>query len=375
MSMNDEDVSGLIGRIYDATLDDALWPEVLTELCDAVGGAQVMMGVHDVPRRATAVIAPRMSSEDLASYRDHWSWGDILWQRTNRAPVGQVLVAERYVSREELMRTPLYNDWHRRLGIGAAGLGVNLFVEDGVPALCGIKRPAHRDAFSREETALFAAVAPHLVRAVGIQRRLQKLEIARKAARTIVEAERSCVVAVDANRRMLEADAAAKRILDAGDGLCVDDGRLSARDKAAAAKLNRLIGRCGRGDEAAHAGGAVSVTRGRTRAPLHIEVVPVSARNRGAESGWLGLRSPTAIVAITDPEFTPAIPKYRLIERFALTPAEAELAAELAKGDGRQAAARRLGISVGTVRSHLTRIFEKTGVRRQAELVRLLLDP
>jgi DNA-binding CsgD family transcriptional regulator len=62
------------------------------------------------------------------------------------------------------------------------------------------------------------------------------------------------------------------------------------------------------------------------------------------------------------------------MDRFALTPAEADLAVEIAKGDGRQAAARRLGISVGTVRSHLMRIFDKTGARRQAELVRLLAE-
>lgn len=64
----------------------------------------------------------------------------------------------------------------------------------------------------------------------------------------------------------------------------------------------------------------------------------------------------------------------RLRERFAFTPAEAAFALEIVKGDGRQAAADRLGITVGTARSHLSSIFDKTGSRRQAELVRLLLD-
>ncbi|HLW26409.1 MAG TPA: helix-turn-helix transcriptional regulator, partial [Kiloniellales bacterium] len=59
---------------------------------------------------------------------------------------------------------------------------------------------------------------------------------------------------------------------------------------------------------------------------------------------------------------------------FGLTAAEAELALEIMRGDGREAAAARLGITVATVRTHLLHIFEKTGVHRQAELVRLLLD-
>jgi DNA-binding CsgD family transcriptional regulator len=63
-----------------------------------------------------------------------------------------------------------------------------------------------------------------------------------------------------------------------------------------------------------------------------------------------------------------------LRSRFGLTCAEANLAIEITRGDGRKAAAARLGIAVTTARTHLTHIFEKTGVRRQAELVRLVLQ-
>ena len=57
-----------------------------------------------------------------------------------------------------------------------------------------------------------------------------------------------------------------------------------------------------------------------------------------------------------------------------MTPAEAGFAVEILKGDGIQAAADRLAISLATARTHLSRIFDKTGVRRQAELVRLLIS-
>jgi DNA-binding CsgD family transcriptional regulator len=60
-----------------------------------------------------------------------------------------------------------------------------------------------------------------------------------------------------------------------------------------------------------------------------------------------------------------------LRDRFGFTRAEATFALEIMKGDGRQAAANRLGISLGTARSHLSSIFDKTGSRHQAELVLL----
>jgi DNA-binding CsgD family transcriptional regulator len=59
--------------------------------------------------------------------------------------------------------------------------------------------------------------------------------------------------------------------------------------------------------------------------------------------------------------------------RYGLTSAEAAFAAEIVKGDGKHAAAGRRGVTYATGRTHLTRIFQKTGARRQAELVRLLL--
>jgi DNA-binding CsgD family transcriptional regulator len=60
--------------------------------------------------------------------------------------------------------------------------------------------------------------------------------------------------------------------------------------------------------------------------------------------------------------------------RYGLTHAEAALAVEICVGDGLQAAANRRGVSLATARTHLAHIFQKTGVGRQAELVRLIMQ-
>lgn len=61
-----------------------------------------------------------------------------------------------------------------------------------------------------------------------------------------------------------------------------------------------------------------------------------------------------------------------LEEHFALTPSEARLALQLARGEGVQSAAEVLGLSVHTARSYLKTIFSKLGVSRQADVVRLI---
>ena len=76
----------------------------------------------------------------------------------------------------------------------------------------------------------------------------------------------------------------------------------------------------------------------------------------------------------SDPEEAAEIRCEWLRQDYGLTPAEALFAVEIAKGDGLLAAARRLGVSRTTVKTHLAHVFDKTGVRRQAELVRLILQ-
>jgi DNA-binding CsgD family transcriptional regulator len=62
-----------------------------------------------------------------------------------------------------------------------------------------------------------------------------------------------------------------------------------------------------------------------------------------------------------------------LSQLFGLTRAEAALATQLSRGLQLQDAADALNISPHTARTQLKAIFAKTGVSRQAELVRLLV--
>lgn len=58
---------------------------------------------------------------------------------------------------------------------------------------------------------------------------------------------------------------------------------------------------------------------------------------------------------------------------FDLTPAELAVAERMALGDTIQEAAASRRVSVNTARTHLKRLFAKTGARRQADLLRALL--
>lgn len=62
----------------------------------------------------------------------------------------------------------------------------------------------------------------------------------------------------------------------------------------------------------------------------------------------------------------------RLADRLGLTPAESRLLAALCAGASLREASLGLGVARTTARTHLQRIFDKAGVHRQAELVRMV---
>ena len=78
------------------------------------------------------------------------------------------------------------------------------------------------------------------------------------------------------------------------------------------------------------------------------------------------------LLLVRDPARVPPIAGARLVELFGLTGAEARVATALLGADSPREVAAQLGIGLATVRSHLHRLYDKTGTRRQAELVWLL---
>jgi DNA-binding CsgD family transcriptional regulator len=76
---------------------------------------------------------------------------------------------------------------------------------------------------------------------------------------------------------------------------------------------------------------------------------------------------------VVTPLASPRAPAAAVLEGlFDLTPAEARVASALTGGATIREISRQIGIGEETVRSQLKAVFEKTGTRRQAELVGLL---
>ncbi len=99
-------------------------------------------------------------------------------------------------------------------------------------------------------------------------------------------------------------------------------------------------------------------------------VVPMS----GNEAFGRDLAAATAVVFIADPERRVEAWDALLVRLYDLTAAEARTAMLLLQGHRVQEIADQLAVGTATTRTHLKRIFAKTGARTQSDLVRLLLS-
>ncbi|HVI98457.1 MAG TPA: helix-turn-helix transcriptional regulator [Sphingomonas sp.] len=360
----------LIETIYAAALHVDLWPKALVRLADLTRSEiPALVLVRASAGRVTG-IAPRIDPGAMRTYGEHWIHRNPLEQATRFCPALEITSPETVMGAGEFARTPIYNEWSRPSGLGTVELKTNLRFDNGVPTILNINRKHGADDYSSEEVAIFALAARHAARAVEVGRAVSDNAVGAEAMAAMLDERGECVILVDRRARILFATRRALALLKAGDALHTDGPAAAIAGRPGV--LERLVASCHRIDRAHGGGGSVTIHR-RGRRALGLTVAPFRPLPVDEAVGWCSA-VPTAIITVTDPDarYERSLERWRA--RFGLTPSEARFALEIVSGGGRRAAARRFGISESTARTHLTSIFAKTGVSRQAELVALLLS-
>jgi DNA-binding CsgD family transcriptional regulator len=356
--------SDLMSLIHEAGSEFARWPEALIGIARAYDAPTVMLAVTDASNNIAFQLAPGADPDAFERYAGYYHRINPIW-RVALPAAGSVQTDEMMIDRREFARTEFFNDFLAPMELGSM-LGGMVHSENGANCAISVQR---KRKFGEQDLALYRRLAPHLVRAVQLNARLSAIDQRCAAALDGLDRLLQGAIVVDAEAHVLFANREAERLNGPLGGLRIQSGVLQARCQSATAKLKALIAGCSAAREI-EAGGALELPRGGDRRQLTALVLPL----RAEASAFSLSRRPAAMVFVTDPDREPPRIDARLRRRFRLTSAEAAFALEIVKGDGLQASADRLGVSLSTARTHLARIFEKTNVRRQAELVRLLFS-
>ena len=362
-----------VQRIHEAPLAPDGWMRALPSVADALRSEASVFLAQNATWTTEFAVGFGLS-EQTAGFAAAADSDFTFWQTVRALPVGSVVPTSALLPDREFARTTFYNEGVRPIG-AFHGLCASALSTPQRFVHLSTGRRLGREDFDAEDIAAMRTLVPHVRTALSVGQRLAAADLHAASASEALARLDTGVILVDAAAKILFANRTAEAILASNDGLGIDREGICACGHGAARLLGRLIASCGRGTIVnGRPGGSIDAPRGEGRSPLHVVVAPFRAETAQIDTAWLGAARPAAIVLVADPDRERHVRKESLGRRFGLTPAEADVALEILKGDGGNASAARLGISLATVRTHLNHIFEKTGVHRQAELVRLLMQ-
>lgn len=369
--VEEDSIAGLALGLYAAVLDGQGLASALDGVARRIGASS--HAVHLIryrgerPLASVSVGRGGVAGAPLEAYARYWVRHDP-WARIGASLPPGVHDMSVLVPPEMLRRSRIWNEWGRPNEAAFHALGVPLQREgDRVGGVYFHRREAEAP-FGAREHALLSALFPHLGRAMAAEARFAGLrEAAGGPFEAALEALPEGVALLDAQRRLVFANAALRAMAAARDGLALapGDGLLAADPavqaglaRAVTAALAALEGRLGLLPQA----GRVAVPRPSGGAYV-VRALPLRC------FGPAGFRGAMLLVAESAPRRRPGAAL--LGKLFGLTPAEAALAAALAAGRTLAEHAERRGRSPETVRSQMAAIRRKTGCRRQAEIAAL----
>jgi DNA-binding CsgD family transcriptional regulator len=370
----------LTETIYAAAYHPPAWNGFLEALARELGGASIAMSVllpgWNLPSEYYRV---NLSEEYVPAFERHfrlglpWPMTDPLFQRGFAH--GRALFPD-----EKVAETGYYRDYMQPQGMAPEGPLAHLMLASGGRPMSGIsiQRMEGGRPFDDDDVAMCNLLVPHLATAHAVRNERLRVDRARSARAHILDRLRVGIVILDIGQRMVVANTAAQRMLDAADGLLERGGIIHASRQRDEQELQRMI------RAAIHSNGGDMEGRRIPGGPNEGSFLAISRPSGKASYALVVMRvfaSPklsavgdeVAAIMITDPApgESPHADTFR--DLFGLTAAEAEVVSLLAAGHSLDEISEQRGVKLGTTRTLLKRVYAKTRANRQGEIIRLVL--
>lgn len=346
----------LVAMIYEAAAIPSQWPAVLGKLAELVSafGSGIISVDNAQSLRFVTTDNYREIYERVLGTLDRYD--NIRPQRAVARGYFGFLTDLDLCSVEELEADPLYVEGLFPYGLGWT-MGAPIPSPSADLAFFDFARKKADGPFGDADKRTLDAYRPHLARAALMATRLE-LQRAQATVSTLAVLGLPGAV-VNRGGRVVAANTQFEQLSPR-----VSIGAFDALSLAEPAQHALL--RKGLLAQGLDLVGSIPIAANEIDPALVVHLVPVQ---RSAQDVFIG----ASHIIIVTPVMAPAAPLTNLLAGlFDLTPAEAAVARGIASGDSIPSFAKRNGVSSETVRTQLRAVFEKTGTRRQADLVRLL---
>jgi DNA-binding CsgD family transcriptional regulator/PAS domain-containing protein len=369
--LDDQTLSDLIGDVYDATLDQRLWPNVLKKAAQFVGGVGAALFSKDAAAQLGDVhhdVGIDQHYKHL--YFDKYVTLDPATTGQFFAEIEQPFATADLMPYEEFVETRFYQEWVRPQGLVDFVTAV-LDKSATSVAMFGVFRHQRNGVVDDEARRRMRLIVPHIRRAVLIGRMFDLKAAEAATFADTLDGLSAGMCLVDAEGRIVHANAAGHAILAAGDILYDVGGRLAACDTQINQALREVFAAAGQGDAALGTKGIAMPLIGKDGERYVAHALPLtSGARRRAGIAYTAVAALFVRKAALAMSSRPEV----ISKAFKLTPSELRVLLAIVEVGGVPEVAAALGVADTTVRTHVSRLFEKTGASRQADLVKLVAE-
>ena len=233
--------------------------------------------------------------------------------------------------------------------------GAIIAKSQGEVGTVSLMRGRDKPNFNANDMELIGIIAPHVRRAVTIAGLFEHRAIELAGLSSLMQKLSTAIMLVDATGRLIKANGAAEALLNDGAMVRIESGRLALGTIDSNRGLSEALSMCN-GSAA-----IVPITMG-THAKLTAAVVSMDVKH---ETFAILIHAPLPTM--------PAMGK-PLVQAFGFTPRELAVLMPVLEGKSAAEIAELLGVSVATVRTHLSRLMDKTKTARQTDLIRSVMQ-
>ncbi|AQZ96454.1 helix-turn-helix transcriptional regulator [Halopseudomonas phragmitis] len=358
----------LLADLYDSAIDDHSWSRFLSRI-QSLMQANFVTLILRTPQdsdKGLMIVIGDVEGQGSITYITY-PYTETPFVNT---PVNRVFTVTDVMSKTAWRASDYFKSFCEPQGVFHV-MGADISPSSGGIFRFRITRPESMPDFSEQEKRFCAGLIPHMGRALHIHGLLGHRESLSSLYSQAIGRLSIATLVLDESGRILEDNQTARSMLEHNDGLKVVAGRLEASYPGDNKRLYQAIRAALQAEPSGPAplSEALSVSRPSGQVSLGLVVEPVPQQEWEEGGG-----RPRVIVYVRDAVGKSMLSAAMTRQVFGFTPSEAALAMELANGLSLEDAAQSLGIRRNTARAHLRAIFSKTGVRRQTELVRLILN-
>ncbi len=367
MNIN-EQLSSLIGDIYDAVLDPSQRVDVLDKIATFTGGQSGgLLSKHTLRKSENLYCYIGAAPESLRVYSESYPKLDPTADLPGFG-IEQVVSTTDLVPYEEFRRGRFYREWAQPQGWVDVASAV---IEKSATSCTFLSVVRHEASglVDDEMRRRMALIIPHVRRALVIGKTIHHEQAQTACFSDILDGLSSGMILVDTHGRIVHANAAGNAIVEAADFLRSVFGRLVVNDPPTNAALREILIAAGAGDAVLGTKGIALPLTAYDGERYVAHVLPLTSGARRLT----GLAyNAVAALFVRKATLEAFAPPEVIGEMYKLTPTELRVLLAIVDIGGVPEVAAALGVAVTTIKTHLSRLFEKTGVARQADLVKLV---